>query len=102
MTFDITPPADDNEKNKITVSANISGIPLSLEGDVDGDNIIFIDKELTDISIPNPAGGDDVNVDITFSGTATLTNDMLTADLSISTVLIIPLSENCTFTGTKQ
>ncbi len=102
VTFEITPPADPNEVNKVTLSANIAGIPLSLEGDVDNNDIVFIDKVLTDITIPNPATGDDITVDITFSGTATIDGNSLTAELVVSTVLVIPISDSCTFSGTKQ
>ncbi len=102
VTFDITPPADDNEKNKVTVSASVSGIPLSLEGDVDGNQIVFVDKVLQSIPIPSPVSNDTLIVDITFSGTAELNNDLLDATLSVGTTIIIPITETCTFSGNKQ
>lgn len=102
VTFDITPPADDNEKEKVTVSASVSGIPLSLEGDVDGNQIVFVDKVLQSIPIPSPVSNDTLIVDITFSGTAELNNDLLDATLAVGTTIIIPVTETCTFSGSKQ
>lgn len=96
VEFRLTPPADAGEVNKVTVSATITGIPLSLDGDVDGDKILFVDKTIENISVQG------VTTDVTFSGEGTLNGNVLTANLQVSAVIVIPLSSACTFTGMKQ
>ncbi len=97
VQFEITPPTNDDDKDKVTVTASIMGIPLSLEGDVDGDQIIFTDKVLSNIEIEG------ITTDLTFSGDATIAGDVLTADLDLSaTVPVIgAVTSNCTFSGNK-
>jgi hypothetical protein len=96
VEFKLTPPANANDVNKVTVSATITGIPLSLDGDIDGDKIVFVDKTINNISIQG------ITTDISFSGQATLSGNTLTANITVGAVVVIPLSGACTFTGTKQ
>lgn len=93
IEFELAPPANADDVDKVTLSTTVTGIPISLEGTVDGNTVEFLEKKVENVSFMG------LSVDVVFSGTATLSGDDISADLSISASL---LSGNCTFTGKKQ
>lgn len=96
VQFEITAPANPANTSKVTVSANIT-IPLSLEGDVDGNNIVFTNKVLNNIDVQG------ITTDIIFSGTGTLSGNNFTASLMLTANLPVigPVTSNCTYSGVK-
>jgi hypothetical protein len=96
VQFEITAPANPSNTSKVTVSANIT-LPLSLEGDVDGNNIVFKNKVLNNIDIQG------ITTDITFSGTGTLNGKNFTAALMLTANLPVigPVTSNCNYSGVK-
>ena len=101
VDFEISEPVDPNEKAKVTISFVVTGIPVSLEADVDGNDLVFTDITLTDI--PFEAQGVMTNADITFSGTASLIGNDLTANIVVSALVSgLNLGDMCMLVGTKQ
>lgn len=96
VQFEITAPANPAQTSKVTVTANIT-LPLSLEGDVEGNNIVFTNKVLNNIDVQG------ITTDITFSGTGTLNGNNFTASLMLSATLpgLGTVSSNCSYSGVK-
>ncbi len=97
VEFSITPPPNANDVNKVTVATNISGIPISLEGDVSGNSLTFSDLVIENVEVSG------ITTDVTFSGSALLNGNDLTATLAVgATVLGASVSDNCSYVGSKQ
>ena len=100
VEFEITDPVDPNEKAKVTISFIVTGIPISFEADVDGNDLTFDPLELT--NIPIEIAGEMVEADLTFSGGATIDGNTLTAVISVTAeVLGLQLADECTLVGDK-
>lgn len=102
VEFEISGPVDANEKTKVTISFVVTGLPISLEADVDGNDLVFSDITLENIPFDVPGVGE-VSATLTFSGGASLSGNMITADLDVTAQLpgLPSLSSSCTLTGTK-
>ena len=101
ILFEISEPVDPDEKAKVTISFVVTGIPLSMEADVEGNDLIF--AALTLLSIPIEIAGVMVEADITFSGGATIDNGKITATLDVTAMTLgLSLSDTCTLIGQKQ
>ena len=102
VEFEISGPVDASQTTKVTISFVVTGIPISLEADVDGNDLTFSDITLENIPFEVPGVGE-VNATLTFSGGASLSGDTITADLDVTAELpgLPALSSSCTLTGTK-
>ncbi len=100
VEFEITQPVDPNEKSKVTISFVVTGLPISLEATVNGNNLTFADITLN--NIPFEVSGVMVDADITFSGGASISGDQITANLMVSALAAgLNLADDCVLTGTK-
>ena len=102
VEFEISGPVDPNETQKVTISFVVTGIPVSLDATVSGNNLNF--DPITLENIPFETGGITVDATLTFSGNAVLNNDQITANLNVIADLGggITLSSACTLIGNKQ
>lgn len=101
VEFEITEPVDPEEKSKVTISFVVTGIPISLEADVDGNDLMF--EDITLANIPFEIAGVMVEADITFSGGAVIDGDVITATLNVSALAAgLMLSDMCTLIGNKE
>lgn len=102
VEFEISPPVDPNETSKVTISFVVTGIPISLEGQVSGNNLSFSDISLDNIPF-DIGGGMEINVTLTFSGGASISGDVLTANLNVIADLGggITQASSCTLVGMK-
>ena len=101
VEFEISAPVDPNEKAKVTISFVVTGIPVSLEADVNGNDLQFSDITLT--NIPFETGGIMTMADITFSGDASISGDTLSATITVSALVAgLNVGDVCMLVGTKQ
>ncbi len=100
--FEITPPSDPNEENKVTVTVNIVGAGVfPFEATVNGNNLTFAELKLNGYMIMLPVVGN-VSANLTITGSASLNGNSLNGLLNMNVDAgIATITDACQIIGTK-